>query len=1728
MLAFVFIFLSANIQIFAAPIQPVTVAVNQATGSSTYSGYPASNAIDGSVSTIWHDNSPSNDGYISLRLTNPGSVNALSYLPRQDTDANGVITSYEIWVSYDNGSTYSRVYSGIWAGDRTLKFATFPTQNNVTHLRLQNRESISGYTSAAEIILYNYDGSLPVMPVDTVTQGNWAAYYGSDGYVLCAFDNTSNPNLAFTQPEPVAADRAELPDYVDSVSYIYASQNGPGRGVGSDSQYRFGYYLTASSSVSAARITDKAGSVAAKLNYRCDDRAITVNINVNNDKERIATLYFAESNRFMRIDAYNQDTGLPVSAPLILQGFQNGQYVTVPLSGSISIVITNMAWNNSGGYSARNAVLSGIFFDSLEINKIAVSAADGDSIRSFGEQVQMSAIISPDFISDKTVAWSVSDIDGNPTALAQIGGESGLLTVGSVEGVFRVTATHIASGEKSSAVYMVLDSSSAAIPATTTISGNGPFSIIENSLVKVVFNRANGTYSAYSQENGKPYVLNASFAVNGLSSTDFQFTAAEVNIASSLTSETIHPLIKGGQGPAPETVAGLSGKTLRLTGAMAGSPSILLDVTLQDSKGSIILRNGIINSTANAIQVMDVCPLVASGTDGGGIFVGPNPITDHCALSGNSDWGTPSLVRGVGMSDARNNMILSYRNESLDEMEAFSLGGLTTYEFRNRFNTSYNTYQHLTNRGRTSIDAKIQLFDSRGKLVDGSSATPYMFDQAYIDFVERNPYDNIENFSQEQARAMSVKLEPIDKYFYETLWYIQGGHKPNPDKGWGMGGGVWYENTANFAVDEAIRSRDLGLTNYAIPNIRVEPDIYTRSNEQLWWNDAKWKEFGHLTDDYPTLKSWIDAMRAVGGEGGLYCQPTYRSDDYCQQYPEHMLGNDPYNCADYTDAGFIAHLENNVYPNMRDSGLGHLMYDYSGTFNYRDTQGRSTQWYAENNNFTAYYRWRYLLDINEGYEDPYATAVSAYRNIFAIPKNIVGNQFHLLENVWMSDGDDVLIGLIDSQRCATDDTSFELPLIRKGIYQWYKNRTLKMVYPDAKLIDQSNADIRRGQVTGMALMFGKPTLAMSLASMSPESIYDFSRTLPMPNNCLSARPLGLFDMAGISDLAVNVCQAYDYQLPGALDDHILLLWNHTTNPKAITVDLGKNTAFGGLGLDKDKTYQVWDFWNWRYVGSFSGDSLLTQGLRRSEAMVLAVREQTGVPQVLSTNRHILQGLLDVRNVEFDSGTGALSGTFDLIENDEYRAIISLPDRSVLPGAFELDSDAIFKMYYNSVENYIEVVISPEINESADWTMTFSGDFEIDTPVPDPVANLTARVQNVTNIFISWDGSIDEMENTRYMVYRGLNPGFLCDTSSFLRLTEKHSYVDDSCQQATVYYYKVIAINPVGMTSEAAMAKAEIILPAYASVSSATASSRYQNNSTYDASRVLTESTSQIWHTNDNDPDMWIVLQLTSPASVIGVDYLPRQDSSSNGTITKFDILVSTDGGLTYERVYEGRWPNDRTWKYAGFDPVPGATHVKIKIHEGVYNFASAARIRVFRNYDDSVIRELAFSSEKMYLSPGDQQQLKLNISPSYIFTADVDWSLSGPGVLSVDSNGVLTAVAEGEVKVTATLKSNPDVYAQITVSVANWRIKRFTSDESGFTVNVKQPKSYTGEGVDVFAAAYNQKGMMVYVGNKAVKPGWETYRFNIDGLSGADIGSAKAMLWEDYIPKTVFHEIKNK
>lgn len=138
--------------------KPRTVPQSQmtATATSQHTGYEASKAIDGDLTTMWHTrwNPPELvPQAITLDLGGNYDVAGLSYQTRTDFKPDGVITEYRIYTSAD-GNEFTLAGSGTWNGDYSRKAVTFPAVANTRYVRLEAIDGSGGYAAAADIQVY--------------------------------------------------------------------------------------------------------------------------------------------------------------------------------------------------------------------------------------------------------------------------------------------------------------------------------------------------------------------------------------------------------------------------------------------------------------------------------------------------------------------------------------------------------------------------------------------------------------------------------------------------------------------------------------------------------------------------------------------------------------------------------------------------------------------------------------------------------------------------------------------------------------------------------------------------------------------------------------------------------------------------------------------------------------------------------------------------------------------------------------------------------------------------------------------------------------------------------------------------------------------------------------------------------------------------------------------------------------------------------------------------------------------------------------------------------------------------------------------------------------------------------------------------------------------------------------------------------------------------------------
>ena len=1387
---------------------------------------------------------------------------------------------------------------------------------------------------------------LPAWTVDTETKGAWTDVYGQDGYVLCGWDN--------------ANDLQQLPYYIDSIQYITEDRSGGYVARKADSAQSNDWWEDA--------LPDKGDPDGTrKIAYRFDDKRQTVRITANDTDEHQLTFYClaeADGGRQQTVQMFDPATGEPISQTVTMQSLDQGKYITVNFTGSVDVVFNND--NYKPLYT--NTVINGIFFDThydgqIPVRRISVAPEDGEIIRTQQGTVQMTAATWPQNAAQQDITWSVTE--GSDVASVDT---NGLVTIHK-NGAFTVRAEASNTGiDGFDAVFdqvsmVCLEGMTVPEAAEIQSEGLGSFVMIQNPYVRLIFDKSSGYYSVYDQSNGMPQVLNAYFQVNDAKSIDgYTFTFTDT------------------------TGDAQNHKSMRLVGEKDGTYGIVLDVTLEDNTGDIMMKAGIQNTTSEGVKVMQMYPMVARYQDKGGIFVGPNPGEDHTVLTGEGNWTVPQVKQTVNTT-LNNNLIVSYRNNP--ELENFLIGQLTTYSFQSTITTHYDADAAIENNGRSSMDADIRIYDNTGKLVDADDT--YVGDTALLNFTQDNPYDSLDEFATRQADAMDVQLMDFDPYIYECLWYVN-----------------WFEgdaNNADFAVQEVKDLYEKGMANYARPNLRVEPDTYVNPNEQLWWDDEHWKAFGHLTDTYPTMKEWIAAMQAAGGEGGTYMQASYRSDDYCEQYPEQMYYNDSRYAADYTDPEFQEHMKE-VYTNLKDAGIRSIFYDYAGQYH-----GPS---------------FGYLLDQTGGFEDEHATAVEAYRMIFELPKKYIGRDVRITENSWEYSGSDVAIGLIDIQRNIHDTNAYSPEIAQAAINQWYRHRKTKLLYPDTKVFEEENLDLRRAQITGTGFFFGKTTLGESVNRMSESKIQDVGKIVPFPIDGITARPVGLLES---EEYKINP-YVYDYKFASDYDDHIVMFWNQDgEGARTISVDMGLDTAFGGLGLDPEKEYEVWDFWDWKYIGRFQGSDELTQLVRDQEMKTMAVREVRDEPYLISTNRHVLQGTkeIDVKEFSYDPATRTITGTFSIVGNDTYKAIIGLADNQLVVDSFTVDNDQVTASYaQNAANNYVQLTLDAEENQDVPFTLVLKeGVPEADTQAPSAITGLTATADNNGIVTLNWDASTDDSAFVEYLVYGSDDPNFTPDDSNLLLVVPRNTYTAEEIRQGD-YYYKVVARDSSGNTTEPATVKTNVSVIAVPSDKlSATAGDAQKGQ---EADKALDGNESTLWHTswapNEADrEDMWLNIHMEDGAVVDTLRYLPRSDKNNegtvqlNGTIIDYRVEGSKDNGASYTTLAEGTFSEGTGWKEVAFaeDTYTDIRLVAVTSHG---EFASAAEVQVLNM---SPITSIAMRDEQVTLNPQEQVKLMVDVYPTNFQGTAVTFTSDNEAVATVDENGMVIGVATGTATITATV-----------------------------------------------------------------------------------------------------------
>ncbi len=649
-----------------------------------------------------------------------------------------------------------------------------------------------------------------------------------------------------------------------------------------------------------------------------------------------------------------------------------------------------------------------------------------------------------------------------------------------------------------------------------------------------------------------------------------------------------------------------------------------LHITLYNDQPFAILGFSVINTKAYPVRICDVV------------------LMDRAKIFPNQEVKKPQVLRGG--AGAQSNFV-----ENKFDISAYNSLMLTA-NINNKRNTVVvggNKYCDFFRRvsldSRNSRTITVECQDPQGKYI-APNQTYHSKDSVYLDFVTVDPFVSLEQFGFAMRTANNAKP---NMYNFPDLcgWYMSTA---------GYGEGKELNNSPGL-VEQTRLAKEAGIMKYTPIGVRLVPDLYCYNNygntQQGWWDDEHWSTIGgslgarlsSLMKPYDTLEKFCRAVKELGGVPLNYIQASMPSNDFAIAHPEWMLNNDisrvhaehrhhiPFVTFDYTDPGFQKYMLDS-WKRQRADGLEGVMFDYP-----------ETGWAK-----------------NGGFEDKSYTTTSAYRKMFELCREGLGPDAYIHERNLGESGApmlDATVGIVDMQRVWWDASHFEPEMASRMGLRWYKNRVVFSYYPDSKsLYNQKTkkplpVDDRITMLTQVGLLSGRLELATSFGSMTDEMKHDITRLYPVLQEPKSFRPVDML----LCDKHPGV---YVYDIDPKWSQ-VILCNNDNTEQVVSAPFSGVQYETGSLGMKADKKYYVYDFWNNALIGKFSGQDKLSVKLAKYQSLVYSVHEVKDHPQFISTNRHVMQGLMELHDVNWDRVNKIYSGRVDVIGGETMEIVIAL-------------------------------------------------------------------------------------------------------------------------------------------------------------------------------------------------------------------------------------------------------------------------------------------------------------------------------------------------------------------------------------------------------------------------------------------------------------------------------------
>jgi hypothetical protein len=293
-----------------------------------------------------------------------------------------------------------------------------------------------------------------------------------------------------------------------------------------------------------------------------------------------------------------------------------------------------------------------------------------------------------------------------------------------------------------------------------------------------------------------------------------------------------------------------------------------------------------------------------------------------------------------------------------------------------------------------------------------------------------------------------------------------------------------------------------------------------------------------------------------------------------------------------------------------------------------------------------------------------------------------------------------------------------------------------------------------------------------LPELSADRIDVLRRTMP-PHGLKTVRPVDFFE----SDPAKIWLLTDDRS---GVRRAVVALYSWGEQNQSFDIPLAK------LGLDPATDYVAFDFWADAFVPPFRGN--LKCDVAPHGCRILSIRPVSKSPQLISTSRHVTQGIVDVIEEKWDEATKTLSGKSRVVANDPYELRVIVPVGDSWTAKDISVQGAAVKSELRQDGPRVRAKITSATAGEISWQVKFEK-ARVEVPAPKPVTGLKAEVGFEVVSLIWQETGVDG-----YGISRS-------DGATFE--TAKPPFVDSTAKAGTKYSYAVRSLGWGDAKSEAA-------------------------------------------------------------------------------------------------------------------------------------------------------------------------------------------------------------------------------------------------------------------------------------------------------------------------------------